>query len=117
MNRSQSEPICVNDCKTVSGNSIQSKNVRRPCDALNSKMWASLFEGYDPGATKLDLELRHPFIDLRLVEYLLAIPAVPWCVNKHILRRGDEKPTTRRRTQSSKNCTRRRSCSSIGEAR
>jgi asparagine synthase (glutamine-hydrolysing) len=54
--------------------------------ALASKVWASLFEGYDPGATKLCLEIRHPFIDVRLVEYLLAIPAVPWCVNKHILR-------------------------------
>ena len=54
--------------------------------ALNSKMWAALFEGYDPGATKLNLEVRHPLIDVRLVEYLLAIPAVPWCVNKHILR-------------------------------
>jgi len=49
-------------------------------------VWASLFEGYDPGATKLDLEVRHPLIDVRLVEYLLSIPAVPWCVNKHILR-------------------------------
>jgi asparagine synthase (glutamine-hydrolysing) len=54
--------------------------------ALNSKIWASLFEGHDAGATKLPLEFRHPFIDLRLVEYLLALPAVPWCVNKHILR-------------------------------
>lgn len=55
-------------------------------NALNSKVWASLFEGYDAGATKLHLEMRHPLIDLRLVEFLLAIPAVPWCVNKHILR-------------------------------
>lgn len=54
--------------------------------ALNSKVWASLFEGYDAGATRLPLEMRHPLIDVRLVEYLLAIPAVPWCVNKHILR-------------------------------
>jgi len=53
---------------------------------LNSKMWAAIFEGYDSGSTKLHLEVRHPFIDLRLVEYLLAIPSVPWCVNKHILR-------------------------------
>lgn len=61
---------------------------KRPAamNALNSKVWTSLFEGYDPGATKLNLEVRHPFLDLRLVEYLLAIPAVPWCVNKHILR-------------------------------
>ena len=64
------------------------KKERRPSAmrALDSKVWAPLFEGYDPGATKLDLEVRHPFIDVRLVEYLLAIPAAPWCVNKHILR-------------------------------
>ena len=49
-------------------------------------IWTALFEGYDPGATKLPLEVRHPFMDVRLVEYLLAIPAVPWRVNKHILR-------------------------------
>jgi asparagine synthase (glutamine-hydrolysing) len=63
---------------------------RRPAAmrALNSKTWTSLFEGYDPGATKLKLEVRHPFLDIRLIEYLLAIPPVPWCVNKHILRRA-----------------------------
>jgi asparagine synthase (glutamine-hydrolysing) len=63
---------------------------KRPAamSALNSTIWTALFEGYDPGATRLNLELRHPFIDLRLVEYLLAIPTVPWCVNKHILRRA-----------------------------
>jgi len=54
--------------------------------ALASKVWPSLFEGYDSGATRLPLEVRHPFIDLRLIDFLLAIPAVPWCVNKHILR-------------------------------
>ena len=56
--------------------------------ALNSKIWTALFEGYDPASTKLDLEIRHPFLDLRLVEYLLAIPTTPWCVHKHILRRA-----------------------------
>ena len=54
--------------------------------ALQSKVWAPLFEGYDPGSTRLPLEVRHPFTDARLVEYLLSIPAKPWCVNKHILR-------------------------------
>ena len=56
--------------------------------ALNSKIWTALFEGYDSGATGLNLEVRHPFLDLRLVEFLLAIPTDPWCVNKHILRRA-----------------------------
>ena len=54
--------------------------------ALNSKMWPAIFEGYDASVTKLDLEVRHPLIDTRLVEFLLAIPRAPWCVNKHILR-------------------------------
>src|ERR1044072_7933089 len=68
---------------------------KRGCDSrpstihsLNSKVWAPLFEGYDPGATRLPLEVRHPFIDVRLVDYLLSIPAVPWCAQKHILRRA-----------------------------
>lgn len=63
---------------------------KRPAamSALNSKIWTSLFEGYDRGATRLNLEMRHPFLDLRLLEYLLAIPTAPWCVNKHILRRA-----------------------------
>jgi asparagine synthase (glutamine-hydrolysing) len=56
--------------------------------ALNWKIWTALFEGYDRASTKLDLEVRHPFLDLRLVEYLLAIPTTPWCVHKHILRRA-----------------------------
>jgi asparagine synthase (glutamine-hydrolysing) len=53
---------------------------------LESKVWAPLFEGYDPGSTRLPLELRHPFIDVRLLRYLVSLPAIPWCVNKHILR-------------------------------
>lgn len=64
--------------------------------ALNSKIWTSLFEGYDAGSTKLNLEVCHPFLDVRLIEYLLAIPPVPWCVDKHILRRAmsDKLPAT-----------------------
>jgi asparagine synthase (glutamine-hydrolysing) len=47
-----------------------------------------LFEGFDPGSTGLPLEVRHPLIDVRLIDFLLALPAVPWCVDKHILRRA-----------------------------
>jgi asparagine synthase (glutamine-hydrolysing) len=49
-------------------------------------IWTALFEGYDPNSTKLNLEVRHPFIDVRLVEFLSAIPVQPWRINKHILR-------------------------------
>ena len=53
---------------------------------FDSKVWAPLFEGYDPGATRLLVEVRHPLIDVRLVNYLLQITPVPWCIAKHILR-------------------------------
>src|SRR5690242_18890213 len=49
-------------------------------------IWTALFEGYDRSSTKLNLEVRHPFIDVRLVEFLASIPVHPWRVNKHILR-------------------------------
>ena len=54
--------------------------------AFDSKVWAPLFEGFDPGSTRLRLEVRHPLTDVRLIEFLLQIPTVPWCIDKHILR-------------------------------
>jgi asparagine synthase (glutamine-hydrolysing) len=53
---------------------------------LRSKRWMPLFEGYDAGTHRLPLEVRHPMLDIRLVEFLLGIPAIPWCVDKEILR-------------------------------
>jgi len=55
---------------------------------LASKVWAPLFEGYDAGSTRLALEFRHPLIDLRLLEFLLSIPSIPWCLDKYILRKA-----------------------------
>jgi asparagine synthase (glutamine-hydrolysing) len=49
-------------------------------------MWPALFEGYDPGVTRVPVEVRHPFFDLRLVDFLLALPALPWCSDKELLR-------------------------------
>jgi asparagine synthase (glutamine-hydrolysing) len=34
------------------------------------------------------VEPRFPFFDLRVVRYLLAIPPIPWCLNKTLLRRA-----------------------------
>jgi asparagine synthase (glutamine-hydrolysing) len=36
--------------------------------------------------TGVPLVVAHPFFDVRLVEYLLAIPPMPWCFDKTILR-------------------------------
>jgi asparagine synthase (glutamine-hydrolysing) len=53
---------------------------------LGAPFWVSLFESLDPGVTGQTVEIRHPFFDLRLMSFLLALPPVPWCVDKEILR-------------------------------
>jgi asparagine synthase (glutamine-hydrolysing) len=53
---------------------------------LTSGAWAATFESFDPGVTGVAVEVRHPFFDVRLVEYLLAIPPMPWAFDKTILR-------------------------------
>ncbi|OLE20818.1 MAG: hypothetical protein AUI36_34705 [Cyanobacteria bacterium 13_1_40CM_2_61_4] len=32
------------------------------------------------------MEVRHPFFDLQLIGFLLALPALPWCSDKELLR-------------------------------
>jgi len=59
---------------------------RTAYEAMVDSFWPNLFEGYDPGITGVPLEVRHPFFDLRLVSFLLALPALPWCSDKEILR-------------------------------
>jgi asparagine synthase (glutamine-hydrolysing) len=48
--------------------------------------WRYLFERLDPGVTGHPVEHRQPYMDLRMVRYLLSIPPIPWCSNKHLLR-------------------------------
>ena len=53
-----------------------------------SASWDLLFAGYDAGTTLLPLEVRHPLIDVRMVDYLLSLPVVPWMLEKNILRKA-----------------------------
>jgi asparagine synthase (glutamine-hydrolysing) len=53
---------------------------------MAASMWTNLLQGYDSGTTQVPVEVRHPFFDLRLVNFLLALPTVPWCCDKELLR-------------------------------
>jgi asparagine synthase (glutamine-hydrolysing) len=48
--------------------------------------WPDMFNAQDPGVTGVPVEMRHPFFDLRLMNYLLALPRLPWCCDKQLLR-------------------------------
>jgi hypothetical protein len=49
-------------------------------------LWQAVFEGLEPPFTGNALEVRHPYVDIRLIRFLLAVPAVPWCREKHLVR-------------------------------
>jgi len=57
------------------------------CAIFLDPFWAHVFERqYDAGAIGLPVEFRHPFFDVRLVSYALALPPIPWCWDKMLLR-------------------------------
>jgi asparagine synthase (glutamine-hydrolysing) len=58
----------------------------RAYERLIAPIWASIFESSDPGVTGMPQEVRLPFLDLRLIDYVLAIPPLPWCIKKEMLR-------------------------------
>jgi asparagine synthase (glutamine-hydrolysing) len=57
-------------------------------EIMSLPVWPCLFEEYEPEHTGAAVEVRHPFFDLRLVRYVLSLPALPWCSDKELLRRS-----------------------------
>ena len=55
-------------------------------ESIVAPSWTNLLESHDPGLTQVPVEVRHPFFDLRLLNFLLALPALPWCSDKQLLR-------------------------------
>jgi asparagine synthase (glutamine-hydrolysing) len=53
---------------------------------LTHAYWMHQFERLDPGSMQIAAEARFPFVDLRLVRYLLRLPPIPWFVEKSLLR-------------------------------
>lgn len=54
---------------------------------LSGPFWPRLFESLDDARHQAEhIEFRHPWFDLRVVDFMLAIPESPWCHDKHLLR-------------------------------
>jgi asparagine synthase (glutamine-hydrolysing) len=45
-----------------------------------------MFEHENPGVSRRPVEVRYPFLDLRIVDFLLALPPYPWFFEKRLLR-------------------------------
>jgi asparagine synthase (glutamine-hydrolysing) len=50
--------------------------------------WQDFFRSCDAAYTTGWLEVRHPYMDVRLLRFLLAVPSVPWCRRKYLVRRA-----------------------------
>ena len=54
--------------------------------SLSLPQWTHMFEQENAGVTYFPVETRYPFLDLRIVNYLLALPPFPWFFHKMLLR-------------------------------
>jgi asparagine synthase (glutamine-hydrolysing) len=54
--------------------------------SLSLPQWTHMFELESAAATGFPIETRYPFLDLRIVNYLLALPPFPWFFRKMLLR-------------------------------
>ncbi len=53
-------------------------------------IWQTWFTWGDPTYTRLPVRMRHPFVDLRLLQFAARIPPYPWLVGKRILREATD---------------------------
>jgi len=53
---------------------------------FNHPIWPALMEEHDAGITRVPLEYRHPFCDLRIIEFCMGLPPLPWRLGKQLLR-------------------------------
>jgi asparagine synthase (glutamine-hydrolysing) len=56
--------------------------------SFHAPLWEALFRGMDAESTRVPMETRQPFVDLRVLRYMMAVPAVPWCRIKYLERRA-----------------------------
>jgi asparagine synthase (glutamine-hydrolysing) len=54
--------------------------------SLSTPRWSRMFELGDPGLSRATVEVRYPYLDLRVVNFLLAIPPFPWTFQKQLVR-------------------------------
>jgi asparagine synthase (glutamine-hydrolysing) len=76
---------------------------RRETSALESAIWTNYFEWAHPSVTGAPIHVVYPWLDVRVVEAALAMPPIPWLVDKHVLRellRGRISETIRTRQKT-----------------
>ena len=58
----------------------------RALASFNSSIWPHFFEKFDAAVSGAPIEWRHPYLDLRVLTFLLSVPPFPWARRKLLIR-------------------------------
>jgi asparagine synthase (glutamine-hydrolysing) len=58
----------------------------RAIASFESALWPNFLESFDPAIANTRVEWRHPFLDLRVLQFLLSVPPIPWARRKRLMR-------------------------------
>ncbi len=56
--------------------------------SFTSPTWQAMFDGFNFEESLAPIVWRHPYLDLRVLEFMLSVPPVPWGWDKQLLRRA-----------------------------
>ena len=56
--------------------------------SLTDPIWQRVFDTFTPAYTGAPIEVTYPYLDLRVLAFLLSVPVVPWCRHKYLLRQA-----------------------------
>ena len=56
--------------------------------SFTSPIWTDAFTGYDFQESLAPVCWRHPFLDLRVLHFMLSVPPVPWAWKKDLIRKA-----------------------------
>lgn len=58
----------------------------RAMASFSGAIWPNFLESLDPAISKTPLDWRHPFLDIRVLTYMLSVPPIPWARRKRLMR-------------------------------
>ena len=58
----------------------------RAIASFRSSIWQHFLERLDPSISGIPLAWRHPYLDLRVLTFLLSVPPIPWGRRKRLIR-------------------------------
>lgn len=57
-------------------------------EAFTNPVWQARFESFAFEGTLSPIEWRHPFLDLRVLQFMLSLPPIPWGWKKDLIRKA-----------------------------